>query len=141
MTYLDLMADHHVMEALAQELLDLTRAPAQQIDAASDTLQMLAQAVRDHLAVEDPMLYATAIAADGSRHDGIVTATIDDLEALKECWARYLYRWDRLHITRQWALFGEETRIMLEQLKDRVARETAILYSLALHHGVIQVGH
>ena len=140
MTYLDLMADHYVIEALAHELLDLARAPGPQIDAASDALQMLAEAVRDHLAVEDPMLYATAIAVDGSRHDGIVTATIGDLEALKECWTRYLYRWDRPHITRAWALFGEETEIMLDLLKDRVARETAILYSLALHHGVIQVG-
>ena len=140
MTYLELMDDHTVIEGLGQELLELVCCATPQADAASATLEMLAEIVRDHLAVEDPLIYQTAIAVDGGRLGALVTASIDDLAELKDCWTRYLYRWDRDHVARAWAVFGKETVTMLGQLDDRVARETAILYSLALHHGVIVPG-
>lgn len=139
MTYQTLLDEHAEIDRAVVALIDLaTGAPRP--SAAAAMLEELSVLVRDHLAHEDPILYATAAAAGGTRHDGITAASMVAFEALKDDWTQYLYRWDQAHIGRDWRRFGVETAVMMEQLTQRIAIETAILYSLAVHHRALAPG-
>jgi len=139
-TYADLLADHEVMERLARSLLDLLREPSPQVDAACLTLRRLAIRVRDHLVAGEPMVRATLVAADGTRHVQLAAVSIEYWAAFSELWSLYVYRWDKAHIALDWAAFDEETATVVAQLLEWIMRQATILYSLALHHGVIAAG-
>jgi hypothetical protein len=103
-------------------------------------LEDLSQLVRNHLSHEDPIVYETAEAVRDGRHGGSAAASLAAFEALKEDWGQYLYRWDPEHVARDWERFRDESVVMLERLNERVAAETAVLYSLAIHHQVLKPG-
>jgi hemerythrin-like domain-containing protein len=140
MDYSALVADHKAIDRLVQQLLETVRAEEPRPVAAARILETLAETVRDHLAVEDPIIYATVNATRGARHASTVEASVAELETLKEDWIGYLYRWEADSVTANWDGFAGETEELLSRLRDRVQRETAILYSLALHYEVIQPG-
>jgi hemerythrin-like domain-containing protein len=140
MDYSALVADHKAIDRLVQQLLETVRAEEPRPVAAAHILETLAETVRDHLAVEDPIIYATVNATRGARHASTVEASVAELETLKEDWIGYLYRWEADSVTANWDGFAGETEELLSRLRDRVQRETAILYSLALHYEVIQPG-
>lgn len=137
MDYAGLVADHEAIDQLVQHLLKLIRSGSARPATAARILETLAAMIRDHLEVEDPVIYATAAAAAGERHEPVVTASVTELESLKEDWAQYLYRWDAERIEADWPAFSADTGNILGRLSDRVGRETAILYSLAVHYNVI----
>lgn len=138
MTFQKLIAEHEAIEHLAHALIRLS-AGAPRPNAAAEMLEELSQLVRDHLAEEDPIIYAAAERATG-RHQAAAAMCVDTFETLKEDWGQYLYRWDTAHLVRDWRRFGTETVAMLERLNERVAAETAVLYSLAVHHDLLAPG-
>ena len=140
MDHATLIAQHDTIDAAAQVLIALTDRPTPQPTEASRHLGLLAALVRDHLSIEDPIIYATVVATRETRHGGAATLAAGELDELKQDWTHYLYRWDNGAIAADWLGFVEHSRAMLERLRDRVAAETAILYSLAEHYAVIAAG-
>jgi hypothetical protein len=140
MDYSALVADHEAIDRLVQQLLETVRAKEPRPAAAARILETLAETVRDHLAVEDPVIYATVNATRGARHASTVEASVAELNVLKDDWTGYLYRWEADSVTANWDTFVVETEALMSRLSDRVKRETSILYSLALHYEVIQPG-
>ncbi|PZU09812.1 hypothetical protein [Sphingomonas sp.] len=140
MEYSALIADHETIDRLTQHLLKLVRSGNSRPETAAQVLDMLAMAIRDHLATADPIIHATAAAANGARHEPAARASVAELDMLREDWAQYLYRWDAPRIMANWDDFSEETSVVLRRVSDSVNRETAVLYSLAVHYDVIQAG-
>jgi hypothetical protein len=140
MEYSALVADHEAIDRLVQQLLVTVRAENPRPATAARILEALAETVRDHLAAEDPVIYATVNATRGARHASTVEASVAELDALKEEWIGYLYRWEADSVSANWDAFVTHTEELLPRLSDRVQRETSILYSLALHYEVIQPG-
>ena len=139
MTFQKLIAEHEAIESLAHALIRMS-VGAPRPHAAAEMLEELSQLVRDHLAEEDAMIYAVVERANGGRHHSAAAMSAETFEALKEDWGQYLYRWDHQHLVDDWRRFGTETVAMLERLNERVAAETAVLYSLAVHHDLLAPG-
>lgn len=136
MSYERLIRDHEAIDALIVALVDLTRGPADPARAAG-LLEELTVTVRDHGALEADTLAATLDAAARDRHHAAAAAAMRDVRQLRHDWTMYLYRWTRATIAADWGRFGVETVVMMERMHERVARETGILYSLALHYDLI----
>jgi outer membrane PBP1 activator LpoA protein len=139
MSYDRLIREHEAIDALTDALVVLVDGnPA--VDDGAALLERLARVIRDHMAVEERTLAATLDAASHDRHHAAAVSAMRDVEELREDWTLYLYRWTPAAIAADWARFGMETRIMMARLHDRVAQETGILYSLALHYRLIAPG-
>lgn len=136
MSYDRLMREHEAIEALADALASAARGAAAP-DVASKLLGRLAMAIRDHMAAEEGTLAATLDAALRNRHHAAAASAMLDVEYLREDWTAYLYRWTREGIAADWQRFATETLAIMERIRDRLARETGILYSLALHYRLI----
>lgn len=104
---------------------------------AAEELRELGSMVHEHLEQEDAAIFASVDAVAHSRHDTAVMAAAESFEALKRDWLTYIARWSELRIAADWAGFGAATRAMLPRLRARLDWETAVLYSLAVHHAVI----
>ena len=139
MSYDRLVREHEAIDALAEALVTATRG---RVDgaAAAGQLERLAVLIRDHMAVEELTLAATLDAASRDRHHAAAAAAMRDVERLRDDWTLYLYRWTPAAIAAEWRRFGIETAAMMERVRDRVANETGILYSLALHYRLIAPG-
>lgn len=135
-----LIRQRQAIDAAAQGVLTLTDTIVPQPAEAARALGTLAVLVRDHLAQEDPVIYDTVLAIQRTRHADAAAMSASEFEALKRDWTGYILRWDEVTITTHWPGFVDETKSMLERLRTRVRSETAILYSLAEHCGVIAAG-
>ncbi len=136
MSYDRLIQEHDAIEALTDALVALVAGPPATAEAAA-LLERVAALIRDHMADEEQTLAATLDAAARDRHHAAAANAMRDVEQLREDWALYLYRWTRVAIAADWGRFAVETRAMMERVGERVARETGILYSLALHYRLI----
>lgn len=136
MSYDRLMKDHEAIDTLADALSDIVAGPADPARAAR-LLEEMTALVRDHGALEATTLAATLDAAAHDRHHAAAASAMRDVAQLREDWTMYLYRWTRAAIASDWRRFGVETVAMMERMRERVARETGILYSLALHYDLI----
>jgi hypothetical protein len=133
-----LYADHLAIERVAKALLMLVGATRPDPVQALRRLEQLTGLVRDHVAEEDPVIYATVEASERARHGHTAATLAEEFERLKEDWSDYCYRWDAAHVVADWAGFARETRAMLGRLQERVTWETSVLYALAVHHGVLR---
>lgn len=138
-SYRHLIDEHVAIDRACDVVLALALAPDCRPREAALALDVLAALLRDHLAAEDEMIYQTILAARGDRHGATAAALGAELARLCDDWADYLYRWDACRIAADWAEFARDTAALLIRVRERVARETTILYSLALHHGTLDV--
>ena len=138
--HVTLIAQHDAIDAATQTLLALIANRASQPAEASRVLGLLATLVRDHLRFEDPVIYETVVATSDTRHGAIAAMSAEEFARLKQDWTRYLARWKEAEVAADWEGFVADSRPMLERLRERVAVETMILYSLAEHYGVIDAG-
>ena len=132
-----LMDDHDAMDALADALLQFARPGRASGAQCHALLNRFQQALAAHLAAEARLLNA-ATASD--RPDPFETALIalrEDFAALADGWAHYLGHWTEHAITADRAAFSQETGDMMTAFKLRIARETSIVYPLALATGRI----
>lgn len=136
MSYQRLMQDHATIEALIADLLHATAGEAHPARA-SALLERLAVVVRDHRAREGAVLRATMESAAGDRHAATAVAAMHDVGELEEDWSQYLYRWSPDAVAGQWPLFCRVTAVMMPMVRAELAREAGILYSLAVHLGVL----
>ncbi|MGJ3629406.1 hypothetical protein AB5I41_25830 [Sphingomonas sp. MMS24-JH45] len=136
MSYHRLIRDHEAIDALIEALVDLHRGAADPAGAVR-VMEQLTVTVRDHGALEADTLAATLDAAARDRHHAAAAAAMRDVVAWREDWTMYLYRWTGTAIAADWQRFGVETAVMMERMRARVATETGILYSLALHYDLI----
>jgi hypothetical protein len=138
LNYQTLVDEHDAIELASDALIMIARSDAPRPAAASDLLEHLARLVRDHLAHEDPVVYETIEAVKGGRHDLSATTSLAALDELRYGWTQYLYRWERDSVAARWEQFGDQREDMLGKVHARVAAETAVLYSLAVHHGILR---
>ncbi len=137
MNYQQLIAEHDAIEAAATAVIDIVHAETPRPDAATHALEALATLLRDHLTGEEDVIHATLAATRGGRHAALADRMRAELIELSEDWEGYLYRWHAPRIEREWGGFCRESTDVLGRIHDRVSFETLILYSLALHHGVV----
>jgi hypothetical protein len=138
--YDTLVAQHEAIDAATQVLLALSVKTVPRPVEAASMLSVLAVLVRDHLSAEDPVIYETVAVTCGTRHGEAAALSAREFERLKHDWTDYLRRWTAPAIAANWVGFVEESHGMLGRLRERVMRETAILYSLAHHYEVVGDG-
>ena len=134
MDYRDLVSDHDRIDALADELEGAVRScatPAPQVDA---LLDRLADVVKEHLQKEDSFIYPDLLqSSDPVGATGLAV----EFETLKRDWETYLATWRHGLAQQDWPAFREQTFGMLKRLRERVMKETGLLYSMALSEGLI----
>lgn len=137
MNYETLAIERAELQLAIDRLVARAQPARPQPAAASRDLRQLVALVHTHLSHAEPMVYAAATAARGSRHAAVATAALAELAALKEEWCDYLYRWNSVAIARDWPRFANETAALLSPLNARIRSELAILFSLAVHLGLM----
>lgn len=136
MSYQLLMRDHARIDALFDALLDLRDGPAR-VDAAMKVLCDLTDAIRAHQADERHALTATVQAALCDRHGEAAVAAMTQVTEQADQWAAFLYRWTDEAIARDWHAFGEASAVIVSVLRERLDYEASVLYSLAVHYGLL----
>lgn len=137
-SYRRLMREHATIEAFADDLVDIVQGPASAAEAALATVRRLAMMIRDHHANEEHALAATVDAAAGDRHRVAAMEAMRDVVAQDEDWSAFVYRWCPEAIAARWDEFGADTRVMVDRMRRRHAREMDILYSLGVHYRVLE---
>jgi hemerythrin superfamily protein len=135
LSYQQLVDDHDKIEAIADTILDMTRATPPDPVAIATRLTELAIVVADHLGQEDALLYPRLVRAD----DGKERRIGEQFDLLKVDWMEYLREWPLEAITADNATFAAETAEILVRLKSRVRLESDLLYSSALRNGRISL--
>ncbi|MCZ4341035.1 hemerythrin domain-containing protein [Sphingomonadaceae bacterium G21617-S1] len=132
--YETLIIEHDHLDMLA-ERLSLTVGGRPDVEAAVHARSSLSMALNDHIEREDRRLYDSLIR---KRADGSPAAAAlfhESFADLAACWDAYLHDWDADCIGIDWASFAEETVMMMERLRARIAEENGLLYRLALPRG------
>ena len=137
MNYETLAIERAELQLAIDRLIARTRAEKPQPIDASRELRRLVALVHTHLSHAEPMVYAAAAAARGSRHAAVAKDALAELATLKEEWCDYLYRWNGAAIASDWPRFADETAALLSPLNARIRSELAILFSLAVHLGLM----
>ncbi len=133
MHYQELIADHDRIDILATALDAEVRAE-QRAPAVDDLLGRLAQEVDAHLTKEDSLIYPRLLACvDPAGAESLVI----EFEALKQDWQSYLLKWHPLPPAGDWPAFCQETAGMVQRLRERVRKESGLLYAMALRENVI----
>lgn len=132
--YHELIDDHSRIDALAQKLEHAVHNDGTASSGINAILAELSDVVAMHLRKEAGFVYPDlAVCQDGAGASGLVA----EFEILKEDWQTYLAAWQGGMAWRDWAGFRGDTFGMLHRLRQRVAKETSLLYGMALREGLI----
>ena len=131
--YRDLIDDHDRIDALAEKL-ELAVADEEPRADVDDLLARLSSLVDDHLSKEDSFIYPDIVRCDDP---AVASGLVMEFEVLKRDWGEYLAKWQAGLAANDWRGFRHSTLGMLHRLRERVMKETALLYSMALREGLI----
>jgi hypothetical protein len=136
MDYMTLIAQHDRIESLCDAMLALVSKDCQP-DHAMALLHELAQAVDEHLAIEDPLIYDRMWPSDDPAARASARLFAENFSALTADWAVYLTEWTDTSIAVDWPVFQEQSRSIIARVRDRVRHENALLYPSAFRAGHI----
>ncbi|WP_336957974.1 hemerythrin domain-containing protein [Sphingobium aquiterrae] len=125
-----LRAQHDALSGIAVELL-------QQVNGSEKPRPVgalrwkLARALIAHLAVEDGYFYPDMLSAADAEARRVALDFQCEMGDLAGRFTDYMARWTDERIVREWGLFRQETRAMMETLAARIMRENERLYPLA----------
>lgn len=134
MFYQQLIAEHFEIDRIAARLEATVQNADADFDTAAVILNELARVIEEHLQHENSFIYPDlARSSDPAGADVLVT----EFEALKRDWRTYLDTWQEAAIAERWSSFCADSAGMLERLRERVMKETSLLYGTALREGLI----
>ena len=139
MNYRNLITEHEAVEAAAFVVVTMARPDVVRTVDAKKALHLLDHLLHDHLAGDGAAVYNTIPATQGGRHAETAERLRVELDRLRDDWEAYLCRWNPARIVRDWTGFALETAAMVGRVRERVAFETMILYSLALRLDAVKV--
>ncbi|CAN5371279.1 hypothetical protein BH10PSE13_BH10PSE13_08580 [soil metagenome] len=133
-----LIEDHTALDTCACTLAILTESPSPMPETAFDELQRFRDALNTHLAEEAGFLKGmTGVGrVEFARHAAAHEHRFADLVVE---WETYLSEWSEETIGEDWVNFGVATRWMMGRLREQIKAENAILYPLAVQHGVVRL--
>ena len=134
MNYQDLISDHDRIDALTAKLEIAVQAENPEQTSAVMLLGDLERLVAAHLDKEDSFIYPDLVR---SRDPADAASLVVEFESLKQDWGSYLAVWREGVTADEWLNFQASTLGMLQRLRERVMKETGLLYSLALREGMI----
>lgn len=132
--YQDLIRDHDEIDQLAEAVEKLATGDRSGSVAIDALLSQLARIVEAHLAKEDSFIYPAIIA---SKDPADAASLVVEFEVIKRDWKSYLEMWRDGAAASDWPAFRIATIGMLSRLRERVMKETGLLYSIALREGTI----
>jgi hypothetical protein len=136
LAYQELIDDHDRIDRLTRQLDQLTQGPDERFAEADRLLAQLSAAILAHLAKEDSFIYPDlARSTDPADAGGLIV----EFEMLKADWADFLAVWARPDRPADWPAFRHDAGGMLDRLRERVIKETSLLYAMALREGLIQL--
>jgi hypothetical protein len=136
LAYQELIDDHDRIDQLTRQLEQLTGSPDDRFAEADRLLAQLSAAIVAHLEKEDSFIYPDlARSTDPADASGLII----EFEILKKDWTDFLAVWARPDRPADWSAFRHDASGMLERLRERVIKETSLLYAMALREGLIQL--
>jgi len=136
LAYQELIDDHDRIDWLTRQLEQLTDGPDERFTEADRLLAQLSAAIVAHLAKEDSFIYPDlARSTDPADANGLIA----EFEILKTDWTHFLAVWACDERPANWPAFRCDAGGMLERLRERVIKETSLLYAMALREGLIQL--
>lgn len=134
MDYMTLIAEHDRIDALCGAMLLLASREANPA-AAVALLHELAQAVDEHLAAEDRLIYDRMWPSNDPTAQMNAKLFVENFAVLVSDWAIYLTEWTDASITADWAVFSEQSQSIIARVRDRVRHENELLYPAAFRAG------
>jgi hypothetical protein len=134
MDYMTLIAEHDRIDNLCGAMLLLAGGEANPA-AAVALLHELAQAVDEHLAAEDRLIYDRMWPSDDPTARMNAKLFVDNFAILVADWAIYLTEWTDASIRADWTVFCEQSRSIIARVRDRVRHENELLYPAAFRAG------
>ena len=136
--YTDLIQDHDEIAVAAKSLLELSFDQSSSADDILSSLHELAIQVRDHLAIEAPLVELL----DNGKLTGPWLAAWQEgrpayLSLVKD-WHEFIDDWDIATIEGDRQTFLRATDDIVSRLEDRVMMESKTLYALSLQSGAVQ---
>lgn len=123
-----LCAEHRALEAQAGQLLVIVSARVPDAAAVAVMRWQMAQALRDHCSREDQLVYDRLLSSGDAIATDIAWSYRQEHGMLGPAFANYMNAWPVGRISREWEWFGAETRILMADLAERIAREEQVLY-------------
>lgn len=96
----------------------------------SDLRNELSSTLLDHLQVEDETLYPRLMASGDPAIASAARRFSDEMGGLAAAYSLYAKRWGTLFIAANWSGYCHETRDIIDQLTNRIARESREIYPL-----------
>jgi hypothetical protein len=124
----ELCAEHRALEAHAAQLLAIVSAAVPDAAAVAAMRWRMAQALRDHCLREDRLVYDRLLSSGDAVATDIAWRYREEHGMLGPAFANYMAVWPVGRITAEWERFGAETRILMADLAERIAREEQMLY-------------
>jgi hypothetical protein len=84
-----------------------------------------------HLKAEDWILYPMLLASDDAETAAIARQFIDEMGGLSAAFIAYADKWSASAIDSDWAGYCGESKLIIEDLSERIVRENRELYPLA----------
>jgi len=131
-----LIEDHNALDTCAWTLAILAESPSPVPETAFDELQKFRCALNTHLAEESHFMASRGgVGRDEfARHASEHEHRFADLVAE---WETYLGEWNQETMGEDWTSFGTATRWIMGRLRAQIQAENAVLYPLALRHGLV----
>jgi len=125
----ELCAEHRALEAQAAQLLRIVDAPVPDAAAVAAMRWQMGQALLDHCKREDIAIYDRLLSSGDAIATNIAWRYRQEHGLLGPSFANYIAAWPVGRINKEWDRFGAETRILMTDLAERIAREEQILYT------------
>jgi hypothetical protein len=125
----DLCSEHRLLEEQAARLAHIAAAAVPDPAAIAVVRWRMAQALADHCAREDRMIYEGLLTSGDVAATAIAWAYRHEHSTLTERFGRYVADWPVKRVAREWEAFRAETREVLDALADRILSEEHVLYA------------
>lgn len=126
-----LCAEHRALEAQAAQLLAIVSAATPDTAAVAAMRWRMAQALFDHCSREDWLIYDRLLFSGDAIATQVAWLYRQEHGLLGPAFANYVAAWPVGRITLEWECFRAETRILMADLAERIAREEEVLYAHA----------
>lgn len=124
----ELCAEHRALEAHAAQMLEVVAARVPDAAAVAALRWGMVQALLDHCNREDLLVYDRLLSSGDAVATNVAWRYRQAHGMLGPTFANYIAAWPVGRITREWAHFRAETKILMADLAERIAQEEAALY-------------
>lgn len=134
-----LIEDHDTLAWGVKRLTEIASSPEPHAEQAYDQLRIFSDQLDAHLYAEADFIYADEMRKDPSRLDKEIIEFEQEFLDLKNDWHMYLTEWSEENMAVDWMEFSRHTLHMMGRLLERIEKENAVLYPLALQHARIRL--